>query len=641
MNPLVQASNLVKSFPEVTAVSDVSLEINPGEIFGIVGPDGAGKTTILRIISGILKPDSGSIKLFGEKVEADSTSHKKKIAYMKQGFGLYPDLTVKENVQFYADLFGVEESELDEKIDSLLKFSYMHPFKNRLAGRLSGGMKQKLQLVCALIHEPEILILDEPTNGVDPVSRRDFWRMLQALLDKGVAILLSTSYLDESERCHRIAMMYEGKFLKMGDPAKIKEMFPAHVYRWQSEGARKVFAALQAKYPEEDFGLFGNTVKFLGAEKDELKVGYLEAIANEKAITGEWHKDVQAQLEDVFVGLIHSLSKIEKRERLSYNTSPNGKLDYSVKIENLTKVFGDFTAVDNISLKVNPGEIFGFLGPNGAGKSTTIRMLCGLLLPSSGTGIIAGLDVMKTPEKIRQKIGYMSQKFSLYDDLTVAENIRFYGGIYGLTSSKLASRIEWALKLARLEKLRQTKVVFLSVGFKQRLALTCSILHEPSILFLDEPTSGVDPLTRRQFWDMIYELSDQGVTVFVTTHYMEEAEFCDRIAFINRGKLMAVGSPAELKQNVVKDKIYNLPQTSGNRVLSKLQKDSIVKDVYLYGSGFHLVISPEISAKSRLEDLLKTEGLKSALEEIQPGMEDVFVHLSNIIESSEAKEFKQ
>jgi ABC-2 type transport system ATP-binding protein len=641
MNPLVRASNLVKSFPEVTAVSDVSLEINPGEIFGIVGPDGAGKTTILRIISGILKPDSGSIKLFGEKVEADSTSHKNKIAYMKQGFGLYPDLTVKENVQFYADLFGVEESELDEKIDSLLKFSYMHPFKNRLAGRLSGGMKQKLQLVCALIHEPEILILDEPTNGVDPVSRRDFWRMLQALLDKGVAILLSTSYLDESERCHRIAMMYEGKFLKMGDPTKIKEMFPAHVYRWQSEGARKVFAALQAKYPEEDFGLFGNTIKFLGAEKDELKVDYLEAIAKEKAITGEWHEDVQAQLEDVFVGLIHSLSKIEKRERISYDSSPNGKLDYSVKIENLTKVFGDFTAVDNISLKVNPGEIFGFLGPNGAGKSTTIRMLCGLLLPSSGTGIIAGLDVMKTPEKIRQKIGYMSQKFSLYDDLTVAENIRFYGGIYGLTGSKLASRIEWALKLARLEKLRQTKVVFLSVGFKQRLALTCSILHEPSILFLDEPTSGVDPLTRRQFWDMIYELSDQGVTVFVTTHYREEAEFCDRIAFINRGKLMAVGSPAELKQNVVKDKIYNLPQTSGNRVLSKLQKDSIVKDVYLYGSGLHLVISPEISAKSRLEELLKAEGFKSDLEEIQPGMEDVFVHLSNIIEESETKEFRQ
>ncbi len=641
-NFAIRAEKLSKSFAEKSVLKNISLEIRKGEIFGLVGPDGAGKSTALRIIAGIMEPNSGSVQILGKDIFSATESTKSRIAYMSQGFGLYPDLTVEENVRFYAEIFEVEEVGLKERIDELLRFSYMHPFKKRLAGRLSGGMKQKLQLVCALIHDPEVLILDEPTNGVDPVSRRDFWRMLQGLLEKDVSILVSTSYLDEAERCHRIALIHEGSFLEMGDPSEIKSKSDFTLQSFKAENPRKLFSELSKRGGESWFRLVGDLIQVrMFSGKNEARE-LLNSTALALSDKGIWLGETEIRLEDVFVDLIERNGNWEKFVPVEF-WSPDLETnsEFSVRVKDLKKQFGDFVAVEGLNLKVKPGEIFGFLGPNGAGKSTTIRMLCGLLLPTSGVGQVSGLDVLNSSEKIKERIGYMSQKFSLYQDLTVAENIRFYGGIYGLEGEILESRKEWAIQLAKLEGLQDSKVSVLSLGFRQRLALACSLLHKPSIVFLDEPTSGVDPLTRRQFWNLIYELSNAGVTVFVTTHYMEEAEYCEKIAFINKGRLMAVGTPDELKANSMNDQVFNLKMPGDNKILKDLRQEDFIKEAYLFGAGIHIVVAPEENNEEKIKSLLHRMGLEAAFSEISPGMEDVFVFLAGIAEEKQDQEFQQ
>ncbi len=490
----VVINNLSKRFGNLTAVNSLTLSVAQGELFGLVGSDGAGKSTTLRMLSGVMDASDGELLVLGCP-GIDLTPVQPDIGYMSQRFGLYPDLTVAENIRFYADLFGVDNVERKARTGRLLDFSGLAPFSGRQAGRLSGGMKQKLGLCCALIHKPELLLLDEPTNGVDPVSRRDFWKILTDLQAEGVTIVVATAYLDEAARCDRVGLLHNGHLIACGTPVE----------------------------------LTGNGAISL----DDLVIG---------KIGGE----LSIPLEKRGRG---GPSHLQPEANIPRSTFlKGGGENLAVSLDHLTKRFGDFIAVDGVSLNVPRGQIFGFLGPNGAGKSTTIRMLCGILTPTSGSGRVAGFDIASQPELIKENIGYMSQRFSLYEDLTVEENIAFYAGVYRLPAAKRLERTEWVIRMAGLTERRGSLAGELSGGWRQRLALGCAILHEPPIVFLDEPTSGVDPLSRRKFWELIYSLAEGGVTVFVTTHYMDEAEYCDRLALIYRGELIAVGTPDELKQ---------------------------------------------------------------------------------------------
>ncbi len=555
--PAIIAEKLSKSFAANMAVQDLTLKVYPGEIFGLVGPDGAGKSTSLRMLATIMNPDQGQARLAGYDISTEAAGVKDHLAYMSQKFGLYQDLTVGENINFYADLYGMSRRGRQQRIDELLDFSHMRPFIGRRAGDLSGGMKQKLQLVCALIHTPKVLLLDEPTNGVDPVSRRDFWRILHRLRQEQVAILLSTSYLDEAERCDRVGLIDHGRLLATGTPAEIKGLMPGRIVAIKSGKARKIVKLLRGLPLAGSVNLFGDTVHLVCGQ-DDAGSDELADLLRQAAIPYQHIRRIEPSLEDIFVSLLDSGGKAGEKPadtQASLHSVTTKDQQPAVQVEHLTRRFGSFTAVDDISFTVQRGEIFGFLGPNGAGKSTTIRMLCGLLGPTSGSGRVGGCDIRLEAEQIKQNIGYMSQKFSLYEDLTVTENIDFYGGIYGLIGHRLAERRDWALAMAGLIEHTTSITATLSGGWKQRLALACAILHEPPIIFLDEPTSGVDPLSRRRFWDLIYTMAEQGITVFVTTHYMEEAEYCDRIALIYGGKMIASGSPRQLKTKVMQDRI--------------------------------------------------------------------------------------
>jgi ABC-2 type transport system ATP-binding protein len=492
---IITAHNLTRRFGDLTAVDSLNISIPEGELFGLVGSDGAGKTTTLRMLAGILDPQGGELQVLGQSFPAGAERVKGEVGYMSQRFGLYPDLTVSENISFYADIFGVSRSDRRERIGRLLEFSGLAAFTERQAGRLSGGMKQKLGLCCALIHTPKLLLLDEPTNGVDPVSRRDFWRILRDLHAEGVTIVVATAYLDEASRCDRVGLIHNGILIACDTPANMT----------------------------------GNGAVSL----EDLVIS---------RIGGE---------------VVSPIEKVGQRGISPVQSEANpGNIDQpAVVLKSLTKRFDSFTAVNRVSLSVPKGQIFGFLGPNGAGKSTTIRMLCGILTPTSGSGSVAGFDISSQPERIKENIGYMSQRFSLYEDLTVEENIAFYGGIYRIPAQRLRERADWVIRMAGLTERRHSKAGELSGGWRQRLALGCAILHEPAIVFLDEPTSGVDPLSRRTFWELIRGLAAGGVTVFVTTHYMDEAEYCDRLAMIYHGELVAVGTPLELKQARIVDGI--------------------------------------------------------------------------------------
>ena len=408
-NFAVTAQNLSKSFGKLQAVKSASISVRKGEIYGLIGPDGAGKTTMMRMLAGILPPDSGDASICGVSSVTDHLKIKDNLAYMSQKFGLYQDLTVYENIRLYADLYGVEKADMVSQIDSLLDFSYMKPFKNRRAGKLSGGMKQKLQLICALIHKPAVLLLDEPTNGVDPVSRRDFWRILYELATDGVTIVVSTAYLDEAERCSRISLMNEGTIITTGTPVEVIKTSGITI---ASVNSSEVNAGLIRKlFPESSVHLFGEKIRINTNDFSRTK----ETLIKETGITPELE---QPMLEDIFMSLQKKDNSTDKLLSL-VSEGIEKKSGSSVVTTALTKRFGDFTAVNSIDIDVKYGEIYGFLGPNGAGKSTTIKMLCGLLTPTEGSGSVSGFDISSRPEMIKRSIGYMSQKFSLYEDLKI------------------------------------------------------------------------------------------------------------------------------------------------------------------------------------------------------------------------------
>jgi ABC-2 type transport system ATP-binding protein len=479
-------------------------------------------------------------------------------------------------------------------------------------------MKQKLQLVCALIHKPKVLLLDEPTNGVDPVSRRDFWRILYDLVKDGVTIVVSTAYLDEAERCSSIGLMHQGEIISEGSPKQVIENSALSIISIASvngiEDSKKIKKLIKGANAHPH----GNRVRMLSSDTER-----------DKKILSEHFSDLQIEkpfLEDIFMSLQKDSSDSDDLLKL-VSEGIDKKSGDSVVVRNITKKFGNFTAVNDISLNVPYGEIFGFLGPNGAGKSTTIRMLCGLLQPTSGSGSVSGFDIIKQPELIKLNIGYMSQKFSLYEDLKVYENIDFYGGIYGLSGKRLQARREWALELSGLTDRKNEPTSNLAGGWRQRLALACSILHSPSIVFLDEPTSGADPASRRLFWDIINELASSGVTVFVSTHYMEEAEYCDRLAMIFRGNMIAMGTTHELKNNL-RDKIINVSVTKPQNYLKELSNLPTVNDAALFGAGLHLRAGNPKETINEVSEKLNDMGVKDCdVYEIKPSMEDVFVSL--------------
>ena len=465
----IEVNNISKSYGRVKALQDVSFAVDKGEVFGLIGPDGAGKTSMFRILCTLLLADEGTATVDGFDVVKQMTDIRKRVGYMPGRFSLYQDLTVEENLEFFATLFGTT---VDEGYDSIKAiYSQIERFKDRKAGALSGGMKQKLALSCALVHQPSVLFLDEPTTGVDPVSRKEFWEMLSMLKERNITIVASTPYLDEVRQCERVAFLSEGKVMGIDTPEIILDQF-----------------------------------------------------------------------KDIF-----NPSGIEKNGQCSMVNVQSGNV---IEVSHLVKAFGNFHAVDDISFTVKRGEIFGFLGANGAGKTTAMHMLTGLNQPTSGTGRVAGFDIRTEHEQIKKHIGYMSQRFSLYEDLTVAENIRLFGGIYGMQKDEIARKTDELLKQLKFEDHKNDLVGSLPLGWKQKLAFSVSIFHEPAIVFLDEPTGGVDPATRRQFWELIYEAVARGITVFVTTHYMDEAEYCDRISIMVDGKISAMGTPEELKRNL-------------------------------------------------------------------------------------------
>ena len=465
----IEVSHISKSYGRVKALQDVSFSVGKGEVFGLIGPDGAGKTSMFRILCTLLLADEGTATVDGFDVVKQMTDIRKRVGYMPGKFSLYQDLTVEENLKFFATLFGTT---VDEGYDSIKAiYSQIERFKDRKAGALSGGMKQKLALSCALVHQPSVLFLDEPTTGVDPVSRKEFWEMLSMLKERNITIVASTPYLDEVRQCERVAFLSEGKVMGIDTPEIILDRF------------RNIF--------------------------------------NPPGI----ENNVQCSMFNV-------------------------QSENVIEVSHLVKAFGDFHAVDDISFSVKRGEIFGFLGANGAGKTTAMHMLTGLNQPTSGTGRVAGFDIRTEHEQIKKHIGYMSQRFSLYEDLTVAENIRLFAGIYGMGSEEIKTKTDDLLRQLKFEAHKNDLVGSLPLGWKQKLAFSVSIFHEPAIVFLDEPTGGVDPATRRQFWELIYEAAHRGITVFVTTHYMDEAEYCDRISIMVDGKISAMGTPEELKRNL-------------------------------------------------------------------------------------------
>lgn len=530
---------------QLQAVRDVSFRVRHGVVTGLVGPDAAGKTTLMRLAAGLLAPDAGNIRILGFDATAQSLQVQGAIGYMPQRFGLYEDLTVQENLDLYADLQGVPRSRRPARYEELMHMAGLAPFMRRLAGQLSGGMKQKLGLACALVRQPALLLLDEPTVGVDPLSRRELWEIVYRLVrEQGTSVLLSTAYLDEAERCDEVVLLHEGRVLAQGAPAALRETLRGRSY--------EVYAASTDKRRLQSAIARAPGVLDALIQGDRVRVVMREAIrpVAEAVLPGASGIEISAappRFEDYFISLLREQARAAAPllpPAIPRSAQADGPV---IEVRDLQRRFGKFYAVNHISFSVERGEIFGLLGANGAGKTTTFRMLCGLLEPSGGTLRVAGTDLGRAAAAARARIGYMSQKFSLYGNLSVAENLRFFSRIYGLSGKRGADRIDWALTEFELGAMADVVSGDLSLGYKQRLALACALMHEPEIIFLDEPTSGVDPLARREFWARINALAAQGVTVMVTTHFMEEAEYCDRVAIMAMGEILTLNTPAAIK----------------------------------------------------------------------------------------------
>jgi len=536
----------------INALQNVSLHLRGG-VTALVGPDGAGKTTLLRLAAGLLLPDSGKVESFGLNTADDGDSLHTLSGYMPQRFGLYEDLSVLENLNLYADLHGMDRLERQQRFDELMRMTGLAKFTERLAGRLSGGMKQKLGLACTLVNRPRLLLLDEASVGVDPVSRRELWHIIETLVrDFAATVLLSTAYMDEAERCDHVILLDQGRILRQGSPAEFHALTAGRGFILSSPVlSNRIVQQRAGTLPGAiDAVVQGEAVRIL--LRPEAKPDWQACFSE----TDRLHSQAASpRLEDAFIMLLLQQRPPEKAPppicvTALDNATPTCSADQPaiIEVDAVDRWFGEFQAVKKLSFRVCQGEIFGLLGANGAGKTTTFRMLCGLLPASNGKLSVAGVDLRRAAAKARSRLGYMSQKFSLYGQLSVRQNLEFFSHAYGLRNRQRRQRIAWALEQFDLQAFADVNSTDLALGYKQRLALACALMHEPAILFLDEPTSGIDPLARREFWTRINQLAGEGVTILVTTHFMEEAEYCDRLLIMREGDILAAGTPAEIKR---------------------------------------------------------------------------------------------
>ncbi|MEQ6887911.1 ATP-binding cassette domain-containing protein [Halomonas sp. CS7] len=539
MTTVIHADGVGRRFAGRRVVADIDLEVRDGEIFGLLGPDGAGKTTLMQMMTAILEPSEGQLRVFGFDTRRDAAQVNGRVGYMTQGFSLYDRLSVIENLQFAARIRDVTPGDFRLRSQELLAMAGLGDFRHRRAGQLSGGMRKKLSLCAALIHAPTLLLLDELSLGVDPLSRRDLWRLLRRHRDDGNTVVISTPYMDEAERCDRLGFLYEGRLLAVDTPDRLRRRVAGPIYQLttprldEAEGFVRSWPGVTSLQRLADrlriqFSPGHDVPETAQARLDEL--GQLMA--------------VEPNLEEAFIALSPLAAPADMPPMMPPAFTTTG---VEVRAEHLGLRFGDVVAVDEVSFRVPPCEVVGWLGPNGAGKTSLIRLLCGLQTPSAGRAWIGDLSVTESHRDLRGRLGYMSQHFSLYPDLSVAENLTFFAGVYGLAGRQRRLAIDWASHMTRLSGLEERRVCTLSAAVRQRLALACSILHGPAVLFLDEPTSGIDPLSRQRFWHLILALAEHGMTVFVTTHYLEEANYCHRLGLMHQGRLIALDTPAQLR----------------------------------------------------------------------------------------------
>ncbi|MGA3211711.1 MAG: ATP-binding cassette domain-containing protein [Terriglobales bacterium] len=626
--PAIEVRGLTKRYGKLEAVRGITFEVNPGEMFGLIGPDGAGKTSTFQILAGVMEATAGTAKILGRPAR----DMRSQTGYLTQDFSLYPDLTVAENIRYSGDLRLIPPDEIAERSLQYLQMFDMDRFAGRLAGQLSGGMKQKLALVCALVPRPKVLLLDEPTTGVDPVSRREFWDALAHLTTEGLTILVATPYMDEAERCHRIAFMHLGEVLQIGTPTELCASLGAKRIELRTSDLRKAEEVLSGgEGPDKDIidvERFGDRLDLLVRDPDKEQKWVTEKLKDAGLSVDEMSVG-EPTLDNIFVAKLRALSpKADTAEFPAKQDHRNLRGQVAVGAKNLVKKFKAFTAVKNVSLDIRNGEVYGLLGANGAGKTTTIRMLCGLLDLTSGTMELGGTGGNLRTEAVRKRIGYMSQKFSLYEDLTIRENLDFFSGVYGVPDKDREEKIRWVLSFSGLDGKEDQITGSLPGGWKQRVAFGAAIMHEPDILFLDEPTSGVDPLARRAFWTMINRLADGGAAILVTTHYLEEAEQCNRLGMMVAGELVAEGTPSGIKSQQtghVLEFIVDQPQRAADLLKSKAESWR----VSLFGERLHMITddAPANAIKETTKRLEENGLHVTSAREIPLSLEDVFISI--------------
>lgn len=630
--PVVRVSQFVKRYKNQIAADNLSLSVHRGELYGLIGPDGSGKSSLLKAIAGVLTYDSGTVEVFGTVIDSERAAErvKPRIGFLPQGLGqnLYPELSVEENLDFFARLRLLPDDALAERKARLLAMTRLERFRDRPMKHLSGGMKQKLGLICTLIHEPELTVLDEPTTGVDPVSRREFWAILAELLEeKGMTALVSTAYMDEAERFHRLSFLSAGTMLAAGTPAEVQALVPGTMVTLEAAPQLDAIARLRQTYQQvETLG----PLLHVFSETEDAEAAKAQVTAALGGIVPSSVRSDNPELEDVFVSLLLRKAKHRKSPvALPVSTGAHDLNGVAIEANGLIRDFGAFRAVDGFSFWVKQGEMFGLLGANGAGKTTVIKMLTGILRPTGGTGLVAGADMGTAAGSIKERIGYMSQAFSLYLDLTVEENMRLFAGLYGLAARTAHERLKWIAAMAGLSGYETTLTGRLPMGVRQRLALGCALVHQPRVLFLDEPTSGVDPIGRRLFWEILTKLArEEGVAILITTHHMSEAEHCDHLALMHAGRMVAEGSPQEMKQDIERKagRLLEIMADQPGKALGLL-KEAGIQEAALFGTRLHVLCPDPAQTQTVVRRTLGARGLHVRSMRVRPlSLEDVFVY---------------
>jgi ABC-2 type transport system ATP-binding protein len=611
--PVITVAGLQKKYGNLSAVKGLDFAVYPGEIFGLIGPDGAGKTTTFHILGGVLEASGGEVLVLGKKPR----DIRLEIGYLTQQFSLYLDLSIEENLRYVASLRSadIDKKQFEARRDRYLTMMNLYKFKDRLAGQLSGGMKQKLALCCALIARPKVLLLDEPTTGVDPVSRREFWDLLAEVTKDGVTIAVATPYLDEAERCTRLILMHEGAIEEIGSPAELRHNLGMHRLEVRAGKIEALERRLESNEEASkinnastirDIQTFGDRLDVLAVDS-ELASDAVRRAAGQLGVLDLVIDVQEPTLENVFVSRLKAKMGESTRQTFPFVSNVDAGTGSAIEAVGVSKVFGTFQAVDNVNLGVQYGEIYGLLGANGAGKTTTIKILCGLIPPTAGRMSLGGRDSNLRSKSLRKKLGYMSQKFTLYDDLTIIENLEFYCGVYLVPQSFQRERIAWVLKNSDLVGQESMLTGKLPGGWKQRLSFAAAVMHQPEILFLDEPTSGVDPLARREMWQSIRDLARQGTAVLVTTHFLEEAEYCQNLGFMVAGVVVAEGSPTAIKASQP-GQLFEVRYGDLPAAYSLMKKIVAPWRVSMFADSLHIVLDQPLLDWPRIEAAVASSG---------------------------------